>query len=79
MEKTQAGAALSGQAKNPLSYALIALGILLLGMGVPVLFATSQVSRLIGGTLGEGPILAILGLLIVISGATMLAIGLRKR
>ena len=61
MEKTQMGSALDGQTKNPLAYALIAIGILLLGVGVPVLFATSQVSRLIGDTIGAGPMLAILG------------------
>jgi hypothetical protein len=75
----QTNTASSAQAKNPLSYALIALGVLLLGVGLPVLFATSQVSKLIGDTLGQTAVLVILGLLIVVSGATMLAIGLRKR
>jgi uncharacterized membrane protein HdeD (DUF308 family) len=78
MDKTTVAPA-AGQAKNPLSYVLIALGILLLAMGVPVLFATSQVSRLIGDSLGQGPVMAVLGLVIVVSGATMLAIGLRRR
>ena len=65
--------------KNPLSYALAALGVLLLVVGLPVLFATSQVSKLIGDTLGQTAMLVILGLIIVVAGATMLAIGLRKR
>ncbi|MFN8516889.1 MAG: hypothetical protein U0841_30820 [Chloroflexia bacterium] len=65
--------------KNPLSYALAALGVLLLVVGLPVLFATSQVSKLIGDTLGQTAMLVILGLVIVVAGATMLAIGLRKR
>jgi hypothetical protein len=62
-----------------LSYVLIALGALLLVVGLPVLFATSQVSKLIGDTLGQTAMMVILGLAIVVSGATMLAIGLRKR
>jgi uncharacterized membrane protein HdeD (DUF308 family) len=69
----------AGQTKNPLSYVLVALGALLLVMGIPVLFATSQVSKLVGDTLGQTAMLVILGLVIVVSGATMLAIGLRKR
>ncbi len=79
MEKTHTGSPMSGQARNPLAYALIAIGILLLGLGVPVLFATSQVSRFIGDTLGQGPILAIIGLFIIVSGASLLAVGLRQR
>ncbi len=79
MEKTHTGSPMSGQVRNPLAYALIAIGILLLALGVPVLFATSQISRLIGDTLGQGPILAIIGLFIIVSGASLLAIGLRKR
>ncbi|MFN8539921.1 MAG: hypothetical protein U0232_20875 [Thermomicrobiales bacterium] len=62
-----------------MSYALAALGVLLLVVGLPVLFATSQVSKLIGDTLGQTAMLVILGLVIVVAGATMLAIGLRKR
>lgn len=81
MEEThsETSASMGAQAKNPLAYALIALGILLIGMGVPALFAASQVSRLIGDSLGQGPVLALIGLFIVVSGASMLAIGLRKR
>ena len=69
----------TGQTKNPLSYALVAIGALLLVVGLPVLFATSQVSKLIGDTLGQTALMVILGLAIVVAGATMVAIGLRKR
>lgn len=79
MEQTNTVSPVGGQAKNPLSYALLALGALLLVVGVPVLFATSMVSRLIGDALGQTAMLVILGLCIVVSGATMIAIGLRRR
>jgi small neutral amino acid transporter SnatA (MarC family) len=79
MDQSNTVSPASGQTKNPLSYALIALGALLLVVGIPVLFATSQVSRLIGDTLGQTATMVVLGLLIVVSGATMVAIGLRKR
>jgi hypothetical protein len=79
MDQTSTASPVAGQTKNPLSYALMALGALLLVMGLPVLFATSMVSRLVGDALGQTAMLVILGLLIVVSGATMLAIGLRRR
>jgi hypothetical protein len=67
------------QAKNLLNYTLVALGILLLVLGIPVLFATSEVSRIVGSSLGQGAVLAILGCVVVVSGATMVAVGLRRR
>jgi hypothetical protein len=79
MDQTSTASPVTGQTKNPLSYVLMALGALLLLMGLPVLFATSMVSRLVGDALGQTAMLVILGLLIVVSGATMLAIGLRRR
>lgn len=79
MEQTNTVSHVSGQAKNPLSIALITFGALLLAVGIPVLFATSMVSRLIGEALGQTAMLVILGLCIVVSGATMLAVGLRRR
>ena len=79
MDQTNSVSPVGGQTKNPLSYVLMALGALLLVMGLPVLFASSMVSRLIGDALGQTAMLVILGLLIVVSGATMLAIGLRRR
>jgi hypothetical protein len=79
MDQTNTVSPADGQAKNPLSYALVAFGALLLVVGLPVLFATSQISKLIGDTLGQTALMIILGLVIVVAGATMLAIGLRKR
>jgi hypothetical protein len=79
MDQTSTVSSVDGQAKNPLSYVLMALGALLLVMGLPVLFATSMVSRIVGDALGQTAMLVILGLLIVVSGATMIAIGLRRR
>lgn len=77
MDETHASSA-SGQTKNPLSYTLIALGILLLAMGVPVIFATSQITRLLGEA-GQNTTMIVVGILIVLTGAATLAIGLRKR
>jgi hypothetical protein len=79
MDQTSTVSPVDGQTKNPLSYVLMALGALLLVMGLPVLFASSMVSRLVGEALGQTAMLVILGLLVVVSGATMLAIGLRRR
>ena len=66
------------QAKNPLSYTLIAIGILLLVMGVPFIFATSQITRLLGEA-GQNVTMVIVGIVIIVTGAASLAIGLRKR
>lgn len=79
MDKPESMPATTGQARNPLSYTLIALGILLLVMGLPVFFATSQITRLIGDSVGQVSVLITVGLLIVVAGATSLAVGLRKR
>jgi hypothetical protein len=79
MDKTHDRSAANTPTRNPLGYALMAVGILLLGLGMPLLFAASEVSRLIGGSLGEGPVLVVLGLLVVVSGASLLAFGLRRR
>jgi hypothetical protein len=79
MDKTTNLTSTPAQAKSVLNYSLIALGILLLVLGVPVLFATSEVSRLVGSALGQGAVLAILGCVVVVSGATMVAVGLRRR
>ena len=79
MDKTQDMSRITAHAKNPLNYVLIALGILLLVMGLPVLFATSEVSRLIGDALGQGVMLGIIGVLVAISGASMIAVGLRRQ
>lgn len=66
-------------AKNPLSYALIALGILLLAAGLPILFATSAVSKMIGAPLGDSTYMMVVGLVVMVAGSAMLAIGLRRR
>lgn len=79
MESTHDATPTRLHTRNPLNYVLIALGILLLVLGLPVLFATSAVSKMIGDALGQTVTMAILGLLIIVSGATMLAIGLRRR
>jgi Mn2+/Fe2+ NRAMP family transporter len=67
------------QAKKALNYVMVALGIVLLVMGIPVLFATSEVSKIVGSSLGQGAVLAILGCVVVVSGATLVAVGLRRR
>ena len=77
MDETHATQA-PGQAKNPLSYTLIALGIILLAMGVPVIFATSQITRLLGEA-GQNATMIVVGVVIILTGAAALAIGLRKR
>ena len=69
----------SPQAKNLLNYTLIGVGILLLVMGLPVLFATSQVARFVGEGLGQGATSIILGVVIIVAGAALLAVGLRRR
>lgn len=79
MDKSESMIKPAGQAKNPLSYTLIALGVVLLGMGLPAFFATSQVTRLVGDSLAQVPVIVGMGLVIVVSGAAMIAIGLRKR
>lgn len=78
MEEKQE-AKLAQTQRNPLAYALIGFGILLLVIGLPSLFAASAVSKLIGAPLGDGTYMMIVGLLVLVSGATMLAIGLRRR
>ena len=79
MDKADNLTANPAQAKKALNYVMLALGILLLVMGIPVRFATSEVSRILGSSLGQGAVLAILGCVVVVSGATMVAVGLRRR
>lgn len=79
MDKSESMVKPAGQARNPLSYTLIALGVLLLGMGLPVFFATSQITRLVGDSLAQTPVIVGMGLVIVVSGGALIAVGMRKR